>query len=88
MIFNREVLDTWGQYFTSSDDVAELLMKAEGDPEQVRERGHSLRDSIRRYNWDDVASRYEALCRRLADRDFPRRRPTGRRTGAWSGPGR
>jgi len=88
VIFNREVLAEWGQYFASSDDVAELLLKAEGDPEHVRERGHSLRDSIRRYNWDDVASRYEALCRRLADRDLPRRRPSGRRTGAWSGPGR
>ena len=86
VIFNREVLDEWGQYFSSSEDVAELLMKAEGDPEQVRDRGRELQDSIRRYNWDDVASRYEALCRRLADRDFPRRRPSGRRTGAWSGP--
>jgi hypothetical protein len=78
------VLDEWGQYFSSSEDVAELLLKAEGDPEQVRERGRELQDSIRRYNWDDVAGRYEALCRRLAAGDFPRRRPSARRTGAWS----
>ena len=32
-----------------------------------------------RYDWDDVAARYEALCARLAARDFPRTRPSGRR---------
>ena len=85
VIFNREVLGEWGQYFTTPDDVAELIMKAEADPECARQRGQGLQDSIRRYNWDDVAARYEVLCRRLADRDFPRRRPSGRRTGAWSG---
>ncbi len=85
VIFNREVLGEWGQFFTTPDDVAELIMKAEADPETARQRGQGLQDSIRRYNWDDVAARYEVLCRRLADRDFPHRRPSGRRTGAWSG---
>ena len=34
-------------------------------------RGADLKQSIRRYNWDDVADRYEALCQGLAERAFP-----------------
>jgi glycosyltransferase involved in cell wall biosynthesis len=82
--FNREVLGEHGEYFTSSDGVAQLLVKTESDPVWVLDCGSSLQRSIQRYNWDDVAHRYEDLCRRLAQRDFPRRRPSGRRTGAWT----
>ena len=72
------------EYFTTPDEVAQLLVKTESDPEWVLDCGSSLQQSIRRYNWEDVADRYEHLCRRLAQRDFPRRRPSGRRTGAWT----
>jgi glycosyltransferase involved in cell wall biosynthesis len=81
--FNREVLGEWGEYFSTVADVAELVSVIESDPERAVVRGSALQQDIRRYNWDDVATRYEALCRRLADREFPRKRPSGRRTGAW-----
>jgi glycosyltransferase involved in cell wall biosynthesis len=83
--FNREVLGRWGDFFSTEADVAELASAIEADPERAADRGRSLQQSIRRYNWDDVASGYEALCRRLANRDFPRDRPSGRRSGAWDG---
>jgi glycosyltransferase involved in cell wall biosynthesis len=82
--FNREVLGEHGEYFTSPDEVAQLLAKTESDSEWVLDSGAALQQSIRRYNWDDVAERYEDLCRRLAQRTFPRRRASGRRTGAWT----
>ncbi|HEY5822666.1 MAG TPA: DUF1972 domain-containing protein [Propionibacteriaceae bacterium] len=81
--FNREVLGQHADYFTTSDDVSQLVMKAEGDPDLAAERGRALQQDIHRYNWDDVADRYAELCGRLARREYPRRRPSGRRTGAW-----
>lgn len=82
--FNREVLGESADYFSGPSDVSELITATESDPEQAIARGKVLQESIHRYNWDDVAARYEALCARLAARDFPRRRPSGRRSGAWT----
>jgi glycosyltransferase involved in cell wall biosynthesis len=84
--FNREVLGEWGDFFTSPGDVGSLVEQAEADPDRPIGHGKQLQESIRRYDWDDVALRYEALCARLAARDFPRRRPSGRRRAdsAWS----
>ena len=86
--FNREVLGSHADYFRRPDDVARLIEQAEANPAGVAARGAALQNDIRRYNWDDVARRYEELCARLARGDFPRRRPTGRRTGAWENDGR
>ena len=77
--FNREVLQTSGRYFTTPSDVAAEVAAAEADPVAVRRDGNSARMMATRYDWDDVAARYEALCARLAARDFPRTRPSGRR---------
>jgi glycosyltransferase involved in cell wall biosynthesis len=77
--FNREVLQASGRYFTTPDDVAAVLNGAEADPSGVRRDGNAARVMAARYDWDDVAEGYEALCRRLATRDFPRSRPSGRR---------
>ena len=79
--FNREVLGDTADYFSTATDVAELLVGVEADQERAHARGASLKESIKRYNWDDVADRYESLCLRLAERDFSRRRPSGRRAG-------
>jgi glycosyltransferase involved in cell wall biosynthesis len=79
--FNREVLGETADYFTTPTDLAALLAAVEADQPRARARGADLKKSIRRYNWDDVADRYEALCQGLAERDFPRRRPSGRRAG-------
>ena len=82
--FNREVLGEAADYFTGPSDVSELITATESDPEHALARGKVLQENIRRYNWDDVATRYEVLCARLAARDFPRPRPSGRRSGAWT----
>src|SRR3954452_14904579 len=77
--FNREVLQTSGRYFTSADDVAAEVMAAESDPSAVRRDGNAARVMAARYDWDDVALGYEALCQRLVARGFLRSRPSGRR---------
>jgi glycosyltransferase involved in cell wall biosynthesis len=77
--FNREVLEDTGSYFGTAADVAVRLQEAEADPEGTRGRGRAARERAHRYDWDDVADRYEELLRRLAA-DGPRReRPSGRR---------
>lgn len=81
--FNREVLGAAGRYFATPDDVAALVEGAEADPQAQRTRGEQSRERARAYDWDDVAASYEQLCRDLAARRFPRRRPSGRRTGAF-----
>jgi glycosyltransferase involved in cell wall biosynthesis len=81
--FNRQVIGQVGQFFTTSEDVAELVEKVEVEPADAIRSGQALQQRIRRYNWDDVAARYERLCYRLAERDFAYARPSGRRTGVW-----
>ncbi|MGY1601004.1 DUF1972 domain-containing protein [Geodermatophilus sp. SYSU D00815] len=80
--FNREVLEDTGTYFTSAADVAARLQEAEADPDATRRRGAAARERAGRYDWDDVADRYEALLRRLATDGPLRRRPSGRRLAA------
>ena len=83
-IFNREVLDGDGDYFRTPEEVGALLATAEREAHQAVELGSFARESIRRYDWDDVARRYEELCLRLAAEGPVRRRPSGRRIGAWA----
>lgn len=80
--FNREVLDYAGRFFGSAADVAYEIEYAESDPERTRGRGERARGLALRYDWADVAARYEALCDRLMARTrLPRQeRPSGRRT--------
>lgn len=80
--FNQEVLADAGRYWTTAQDVTALVTSAEADPEGQARRALRSRERAARYDWDEVADRYEELCRRLAV-DGPRRtRPSGRRTGA------
>ncbi|WP_182113254.1 MULTISPECIES: DUF1972 domain-containing protein [unclassified Actinotalea] len=64
--FNREVLGTSGRWFTTADDVAREVDLAERDVAGVRRRAAAALAEAERYDWDDVASRYEDLCVRLA----------------------
>ena len=82
--FNREVLGDTADYFATSADVAVAIEAAEADSAGRAARGRELQQQIGRYNWDDVTDRYEALAQRLATRDYPRRRPSGRRRGPRS----
>lgn len=77
--FNREVIGDDGAYWSSPDQLAERFAEAEGDPHRAHVLGAALRRGIVRYNWDDVAAAYERLCARLAAREQPRTRPSGRR---------
>jgi glycosyltransferase involved in cell wall biosynthesis len=77
--FNREVLETSGQYFRTPDDVAQALTESEARPDRIRRLGKRARLLSARYDWDHVAAGYEDLCRRLSRHEFPRSRPSGRR---------
>jgi glycosyltransferase involved in cell wall biosynthesis len=77
--FNREVVRDSGRFFRTPQDVARELAAVEADPEGTRRAGRRSRILAARYDWDEVASGYEALVRRLVARDVPRRRPSGRR---------
>jgi glycosyltransferase involved in cell wall biosynthesis len=86
--FNREVLGTAGRYFSTADHVAAELEAAEAQPEREQQRRAAAGPIASRYDWDDVARRYERLCERLLDQGVMTRRralrPSGRRSGPQS----
>ncbi|MEW9534399.1 DUF1972 domain-containing protein [Microbispora sp. NPDC049125] len=66
VVFNREVLGEAGTFFADAPSLAGALEAAEADPAGERSRGDAARERARtKYTWDDVAARYEALCRDL-----------------------
>lgn len=67
VVFNREVLGEFGRYFTNPDELAALCNAAEADPESTIQRGCDQIASLYRYDWDDVALKYEQLAARLAE---------------------
>ena len=73
-----------GRYWTSPDEVAARVVSAESDVEAQAVRGDESREGATLYDWDEVASGYEALARRLALEGPTRHRPSGRRTGKVS----
>jgi glycosyltransferase involved in cell wall biosynthesis len=84
--FNREVLDRSGRYFTTAQDVAAEIERAEADEAETVQRGALARVRALNYDWDAVARQYEDLCRRLAATGVTARRmrpgkPSGRRRG-------
>lgn len=83
--FNREVLIDTGRYFANAADVAAEIELAETYPEVMRARGAEGQRAAYRYDWDEVAARYEELCIRLIAGGQARSRrhglrPTGRRS--------
>lgn len=85
VVFNREVLGSAGRYFTGPDGVAALLDAAESDVIGTLARGADTAARARRYDWDGVAEEYAELAQALVAAGQRRRRPSGRRTGLWSG---
>lgn len=78
--FNREVLGGWGRFFDGPGAVRRLLEEAECQPGRMVATGAALREHARqRYDWDDVAMRYESMLGRLAAGETIRGRATGRR---------
>lgn len=82
VVFNREVLGSAGRYFTAPDELARLVEDSETDPAAAVRRGQAALQRAGSYDWDDVADRYEGLCRRLAGpgRAHRRRHAAGRPT--------
>jgi glycosyltransferase involved in cell wall biosynthesis len=66
--FNREVLGGSGLYFGNAEDVAKLVLEVEQHPEATDRRAAQALTRARRYDWDDVAERYEELCCALPER--------------------
>jgi glycosyltransferase involved in cell wall biosynthesis len=77
--FNKEILGTSGEYFTSPADVAALLAEAELRPDEIQARGKASLEIAGTYDWDTVADGYERLSYKLANhtvrRSGHRRRP-------------
>jgi glycosyltransferase involved in cell wall biosynthesis len=74
VVFNRQVLLDTGRFFRSADDVAAEIQQAEAEPEETERRGRWAQRSAHRYDWDDVAALYEALCYRLSSINTRHRR--------------
>jgi glycosyltransferase involved in cell wall biosynthesis len=81
--FNREVVQGAGVYFRTAEQVAAELELAEEFPAATAARGEQGRLLAYRYDWDDVAASYEALCEQLLATGVTdgRGRPSGRRRG-------
>jgi glycosyltransferase involved in cell wall biosynthesis len=82
VVFNHEVLRDAGGFFRTEQDVAALVERAEDDPEDVARRGQRSRQEAARYDWNDVAKRYEQLCERLAAGRSQKGQASGRRRRA------
>lgn len=87
--FNREVLGDAGRYFAGAAQVRDLVSAAESDDTGTRSRGKEAQDLALRYDWEDVADRYETLSYKLFDRSLRRsgrpRRFRGRHVTSQSG---
>ena len=79
VVFNREVLGDAGVYFSDPDQLRVALESAEADEPAQRVQGERAKREVKRYDWDDVALRYEELARRLPDRRRAGDRQSGRR---------
>ena len=80
VVFNREVLGDNGRFFQSDDELAELLEKAEIDPDTMVLAGSALRDRAgTMYRWDNVTAGYEELLHRLRGGYSTRGAASGRR---------
>lgn len=83
VVFNREVLGHDASVFSDPADLGELLRRAEADPEACLAAGAgNVQRAAAKYDWDDVADKYERLCRRLASGSSARGRVSGRRRSA------
>jgi glycosyltransferase involved in cell wall biosynthesis len=64
--FNREVVGQSGRFFSTPEQLTALLEHDETSPAELLRRRTQARERARAYDWDDVADRYETLCRNLA----------------------
>ncbi|MGD9988015.1 DUF1972 domain-containing protein [Pseudonocardia sp.] len=68
--FNREVLGDHARFFSTPAALAHAVSAAETEPDEATAQGEAARQrAIDLYDWDDVATRYESLCRELNNRE-------------------
>jgi glycosyltransferase involved in cell wall biosynthesis len=80
--FNREVLGGAGRYFHNAVDLAQMIEEDENNPIETRSRGAAAGQRAKDYDWDDVADRYELLCRQM-NQGVSLRRSRNRHTGGF-----
>jgi glycosyltransferase involved in cell wall biosynthesis len=85
--FNRDVLGPPGRFFATPAELATLLDRAEADPDEVAERSRRTRAEAARFDWDEVAKRYEQLCERLVGGWSQCGQASGRRLPRGADPG-
>lgn len=76
--FNREVLESAGEYFRSAADAGRLFERSEADSSGIRRREAIARIRAEDYDWESVTDRYEGLCIDLASGSSRVRRSTSR----------
>jgi len=80
VVFNQEVIGSDAWLFRDPAEVAALIEQAERTPQQADEYGESLqRRTAEKYQWEDVAHRYEQLSYALAGGWSRRGEVSGRR---------
>ena len=74
-VFNREVLGTYGQFFTKDlASLVERLQYLEDHPEVQAALASAAPERIReRYTWDHISDEYERLCYRMCGQTLPAR---------------
>ncbi|MFE6995687.1 DUF1972 domain-containing protein [Microbacterium sp. NPDC057659] len=85
--FNREVLGGRGWFFGSPEEAAAAFESAESAPEQVSSLSLAVQERAQeRFRWDDVATAYEDLARRLSEGStiHPSARSARRRDEEWA----
>jgi glycosyltransferase involved in cell wall biosynthesis len=81
--FNREVLGDDGRFFADPAQLTTQLNRAEAESAEMIEIGKRLqRRAEQRYNWDEVAAKYEDLAARLAAGESQAGRFKGRRASS------
>ena len=81
--FNREVLGADGRFWANPNALAEQIRLAEADPDGTIAAGVRLQERAQeRYNWDDVASKYEDLAARLTSGQSQAKKFKGKRPKA------
>lgn len=81
VVFNREVLGDASSCFSSPEELAALITKAEADPAETQRFGAELKHrATTAYTWDQVALEYERLGLALRRGESQRGRFGGRRS--------
>ncbi|MGV1005769.1 MAG: DUF1972 domain-containing protein [Candidatus Nanopelagicales bacterium] len=87
VVFNRDVLREHAAFFCNEQELAALLPTAEQEQDEMARRGRAGQQVVaERFQWGQVAARYEELLERLHRGYTIHGTATGRRSAASSAP--